>query len=218
MDVAVLGTGSVGRTVATRLVELGHTVAMGSRTDGNAAAHEWLASLPAGAGASVGTFAAAASGVDLVVNATAGAGSLAALGAVAPADLDGVVVLDIANPLDFTAGMPPVLSVDGRDSLGEQIQRAFPSARVVKSLNTMTAAVMMHPELVPGRHTVFVSGDDDAAKATVTDLLVSIGWPREDVLDLGGIETARGTEAVMPLWLRLYGALGTPTFNLAVVR
>lgn len=151
------------------------------------------------------------------MNATAGTASLAILTDLAAA-LDGAVVLDVANPLDFSAGMPPTLSVTGRDSLAEQLQRALPGARVVKSLNTMAAAVMVEPSLVPGRHTVFVSGDDAESKAVVTGLLTSFGWPVPDVLDLGALETARGTEALLPLWLRLWGALGTPVFNVAVVR
>jgi predicted dinucleotide-binding enzyme len=131
-------------------------------------------------------------------------------------NLAGKVVLDISNPLDFSAGFPPSLFVKDTDSLGEQLQRAFPEARIVKSLNTLTAALMVEPKLLGESTTVFVSGDDADAKATVTALLTSFG--HDDVIDLGGIETARGTEMLLPLWLRTMGALGTGMFNIKVVR
>ena len=112
--------------------------------------------------------------------------------------------------------MPPSLAVANTDSVGEQLQRRFPSARVVKSLNTMNAAVMVDPAAVPGYHNVFVSGDDGAAKATVTDLLGQFGWPREAVIDLGDINSARGAEALVLFWVFLRGALGGNQFNLGV--
>ena len=131
-------------------------------------------------------------------------------------DLAGTVLLDISNPLDFSAGFPPTLAVKDTDSLAEQLQRAFPDTRVVKSLNTLTAELMVHPDRLPEPTTVFVSGDDADAKRLVTGLLTELG--HRDVIDLGGIETARGTEMWLPLWLRLMGALGTAEFNLKVVR
>jgi hypothetical protein len=113
--------------------------------------------------------------------------------------------------------MPPTLFVKDTDSLAEQLQRAFPATRVVKSLNTLTAHLMAHPkDLAGGDSTVFVSGDDAAAKATVTALLREFGWT--DVLDLGDLSTARGTEMLLPIWLRLWGALGTPNLNFKIVR
>jgi hypothetical protein len=213
---AVLGTGAVGQAVAGKLVSLGHQVTMGSRTAGNANAMAWAAD--AGDGARQGSFADAAALGDIVVNATSGLGSLAALQAAGADNLADKLVIDIANPLDFSGGFPPVLSVANDDSLGEQIQREFPDARVVKALNTVTADVMVDPSRVPGRHTVFVSGDDSAAKEEVSGLLQSFGWPADDVLDLGDITTARGTEMYMALWVRLYGAIGSLHFNIAVVR
>jgi predicted dinucleotide-binding enzyme len=126
------------------------------------------------------------------------------------------VLVDISNPLDFSAGFPPTLSVKDTDSLGEQVQRAFPEAKVVKTLNTLTAPLMVEPKSLGASSTVFVSGDDAAAKATVVDLLTSFG--HDDVIDLGGIETARGAEMLLPLWLRLMGGLGTHLFNVKVVR
>ncbi len=162
------------------------------------------------------TFADAASGADLVVNATFGAATLAALEQAGTANLAGKVLMDLANPLDFSRGMPPTLFVKDSDSLGEQVQRAHPAARVVKTLNTLSAGLMVHPETLPEPGTVFVSGDDADAKAVVTGLLRAFG--HTDVIDLGGIETARGAELWLPLWLRLMGALGTAAFTLRIVR
>ena len=160
------------------------------------------------------TFAEAAAGADLVVHAGNGVAALDLLGQAG--DLAGTVLLDVSNPLDFSAGFPPTLAVKDTDSLGEQLQRAFPDTRVVKSLNTVTAELMVHPDRLPEPTTVFVSGDDADAKRLVTGLLTELG--HRDVIDLGGIETARGTEMWLPLWLRLMGALGTAEFNLKVVR
>jgi predicted dinucleotide-binding enzyme len=153
----------------------------------------------------------------MIVNATAGAVSLEALEQAGEDNLSGKVLIDISNPLDFSKGMPPTLSVVNTDSLGEQIQRRFPEAKVVKTLHTMNAYLMVDPaQLAGGDHTVFVSGDDPEAKAAVTDLLRSFGWT--DIIDLGDITTARGTEMVLPVWLRLFGALQKPVFNFKIVR
>ncbi len=150
------------------------------------------------------------------MNATSGPGALPALEQAGAEHLAGKVLIDISNPLDFSNGFPPTLFVKDTDSLGEQIQRAFPQARVVKTLNTMTASLMVHPDLLGEESTAFVSGDDAAAKATVTDLLKGFG--HHDVIDLGDISTARGTEMLLPVWLRLMGALGTPMFNFKMAR
>ena len=122
----------------------------------------------------------------------------------------------MANPLDFSAGMPPTLDPVDTDSLGERIQRAFPEARVVKTLNTMNCFVMVDPARVAGEHSVFVSGDDTGAKKAVTALLGSLGRPEASVIDLGDITSARGAEMVLPIWLRLYGTLGHGDFNFHV--
>jgi 8-hydroxy-5-deazaflavin:NADPH oxidoreductase len=211
MRFAVLGTGDVGHAIATKLVSLGHAVRMGSRAADNPKASAWAAS-----GASHGTFADAAAFAEIVVNATGGMHTLAALEAAGAEHLAGKVLVDISNPLDFSRGFPPTLSVSNADSLGEQIQRAFPGARVVKTLNTVANSIMVNPGLVPGPHHLFVSGDDASAKAIVTELLQSFGW--RDIIDLGGIESARATEAWLLLWTRLYGALGTAEFNLRLVK
>jgi predicted dinucleotide-binding enzyme len=128
------------------------------------------------------------------------------------------VLIDVANPLDFSRGMPPSLLVSNTDSLAEQIQRGFPEARVVKTLNTMNCEVMVDPARLPGEHDVFVAGDDDAAKEKVRELLASFGWPSDRIVDLGDITAARATEMYLPLWLRLFGALQTGDFNIKVVR
>ena len=216
MRIGIFGTGSVGKAIGSRLVEVGHQVCMGSRTTDNGSATEWSAA--AGELATHGTFADAAAFGELLVNATMGLGSLDAIGSVASADLEGKVLLDISNPLDFSAGFPPTLAIKDSDSLAETIQRTFPGLRVVKALNTMTADVMVHPAQLGGPHDVFLSGNDADAKAAVTEILAGFGWPAEDLLDLGDLSTARGVEMYMPLWLRLMGALGTPAFNIKVVR
>jgi 8-hydroxy-5-deazaflavin:NADPH oxidoreductase len=215
MRIAVLGTGMVGRTIATALVRAGHSVRMGSRTSTNPRALEW--SDATGAGASHGTFAEAVQFGELVFNCTAGVASLAALRLAGEEGLRGKVLIDVANPLDFSRGMPPSLSVCNTDSLGEQIQRAFPDLRVVKALNTMNCLVMVDPARVPGRHHVFVSGNDPQAKAQVAELLSqAFGWPEDAVIDLGDISTARGTEMLLPVWVRLWAALGTGDFNFQI--
>lgn len=214
MKFAVLGTRMVGQAIAGRLVSLGHKVMMGSRERGNEKAVAWAAI--AGESAGEGSFADAAKFGETVVNATAGAASLDALSSAGDANLAGKVLIDIANPLGFSAGMPPTLTVCNTDSLGEQIQRAFPEARVVKALNTMNADVMVEPSIVPGSHTVFISGNDQAAKAEVAELLESFGWPGGDIMDLGDIAAARATEMYLALWLRLWGATGTGHLNVRV--
>jgi predicted dinucleotide-binding enzyme len=201
MKIGVLGTGMVGRTLASKLVELGHEVTMGSREAGDGKV----------------VFADAAAFGELVVNATAGAASLDALRMAGSENLAGKVLLDVANPLDFSAGMPPTLTVCNTDSLGESIQREFPDARVVKSLNTVNADVMVDPDIVPRPHNLFVCGNDGDAKAQVGELLHSFGWAADDLLDLGDITGARGTEMFLALWLRLYGAFGTGHLNVRVM-
>ncbi|MGW1775210.1 NADPH-dependent F420 reductase [Streptomyces sp. NPDC002104] len=213
MKIAVLGTGEVGQRLAGKLVEVGHEVTMGSRTADNAEAARWAART----GGRHGTFADAAAGAELVVNATGGLVSLAVLEAAGAGHLRGKTVVDVSNGLDFSEGFPPkVVTPDGH-SIAEQLQKAFPEARIVKTLNTMNNAVMVEPSRVPGHHTVFVSGDDDAAKAETTALLRSFGWAPEQITDLGDLSSARATEALMALWLRLYGVLGPVDFNLSVV-
>jgi predicted dinucleotide-binding enzyme len=204
----------VGQAIASKLVAIGHEVRMGSRAAGNERAVAWASG--AGDAASEGSFAEAASFGEALVNCTAGSGALEALEAAGADNLRGKVLVDVANPLDFSAGMPPTLSVCNTDSLGEQIQRAFPETRVVKALNTINCDVMVNPGMVSGNHVVFVCGEEEAAKAQVIGLLGEFGWPSERVIDLGDISAARGTEMYLPLWLRIMGATGSGHFNISV--
>ena len=226
MKIAVLGTGTVGRAVAGALAHLGHDVVVGTRDPqatlartepdamGTAPFAQWHA---AHGEIKVGTYADAAARADVVVNATNGSGSLEALAAAGAENLSGKVLMDIANPLDFSHGFPPALNPVNTDSLGEQIQRAFPEVRVVKTLNTMTASVMVDPASVAGGdHSVFVSGNDADAKDVVSGLLKDFG--HRDIIDLGDITSARGAEMILPIWLRVWGALGTGAFNFKVAR
>jgi len=206
----------VGRAVGSKLVALGHEVRMGSRSAGNETAVDW--SEAAGGRAGEGSFADAAGFGELLFNCTAGDASLDALAAAGEANLHRKVLIDVANPLDFSAGMPPTLSICNDDSLGERIQATFPEVLVVKALNTMNCAVMVEPGRVPGDHVAFVCGENSDAKRQTVELLGSFGWPEERVVDLGGIAAARGTEMYLPLWLALYGKLGGGDFNIAIER
>ena len=201
MRVAVLGTGTVGRTIAGKLADVGHDVRVGSRTAGDDKV----------------TFADAAAHGEVIFNCTHGAASVEAVTAGGEENLAGKVIIDVSNPLDFSGGTP-ALFTDTTDSVAERIQRACPSARVVKSLNTVTAAVMVDPAQVPGDHVIFVAGDDASAKDETRTLLGELGWPAERVVDLGDITAARAAEGYVMLWIRLMGALGTPMFNISIER
>lgn len=214
MRIGVLGTGTVGRTLASKLAELGHDVVMGTRDASNEVARSWAAE----SGGGHGTFAASASHGELIVNATNGMGSMEALAAAGAEHLAAKVLIDVANPLDFSAGMPPTLTVSNTDSLAEQIQAAFPDAKVVKALNTVNADLMVDPGRLGGAHQLFVCGNDADAKETVTQILTTFGWPAADIVDLGDITAARGTEMYLALWVRLMQTLGTPHFNVGIVR
>lgn len=226
MKIGILGTGVVGKTLAQKLASLGHDVMVGTRDPeetrsrstpgafGDPAFGPWLAANPT---VKLGRFDEAAAHGEMILNAASGAQTLAVIAAAGP-HLDGKILVDIANPLDFSRGMPPSLTVCNDDSLGEQVQRAAPRARVVKTLNTVNAWIMVDPgQLAGGDHSLFVCGDDPAAKASVRAWLAeSFGW--KDVVDLGGISASRGTEMYLPLWVRMYGALQTPNFSIKVVR
>ena len=215
MNIGVLGTGMVGKAIATKLVQLGHSVKMGSRTANNDKAAEWVKG--AGAKASQGTFADAAAFGEIVFNCTSGMASLEALKLAGANALNGKVLIDISNPLDFSKGMPPTLTVCNTDSLGEQIKRAYPQVKVVKTLNTVNCNIMVNPSLVAGSHDIFVGGNDAGAKTKVTDILKDwFGW--KTVIDLGDITSARGTEMILPIWVRLMGTFQSPNFNFKIVR
>lgn len=225
MKIAILGTGVVGQTLAAKLQSLGHQIVVGTRdvaatrdsdkpnAYGGPAFSVWHTQHPQ---IGLATFAEAAAQGELLINCTQGTASLAALALAGREHLAGKVLVDVANPLDFSQGMPPSLFVCNTDSLAETIQRAYPELRVVKALNTMNCQVMVAPSRVPGKHSVFVSGNDAQAKDQVKALLASFGW--QDIIDLGDITTARGTEQLLPIWIRLWSALGTADFNFAIVR
>ena len=209
MRIAVIGTGVVGRTLGGAFVRLGHEVVVGTRDpEATAGRAEWVES-----DLRLVPLAEAGAGADLVVNATTGTASLEALAGV---DLDVTVLLDVSNPLDFTQGFPPRLTVKDTDSLAEQLQRAHPEARVVKALNTVTASVMVDPGALPEASTMFMAGDDPLARETVRQLLADLGWA--DIVEFPTLDAARGMEMWLPLWVRLMGALGTAEFNVRLVR
>jgi predicted dinucleotide-binding enzyme len=214
MKIGVLGTGMVGQAIAGRLVEAGHTVMIGSRTSNNTRAAAWVEST--GPKATQGTFADTARFGVLIFNCTSGVVSLDALKMAGETDLNGKILIDLANPLDSSGGLP-VLAFCNTDSLAERIQKAFPTVRVVKTLNTMNVKVMINPQLLPGHHTVFMSGNDPDAKSVAARILGDLGWKQESIIDLGDITTARGTEMLLPIWLRLAGALGHTKFNFHIV-
>lgn len=227
MKIAVLGTGMVGRALAARLSGLDHDVLIGTRDVQQTLSHretgamgtppyaDWQETNPA---VRLVTLSEAAGHGEVILNATNGQKSLAALQAAGAGNLAGKVVLDLALPLDLSQGMPPTLTIANTDSLGEQIQRAFPDARVVKSLNTVFWQVMIDPSRVPGEHTIFVAGNDPEAKKTVEGLLAGFGWPERSILDLGDITGARGAEMYARLYFTLVGALDTFELNIQVIR
>lgn len=226
MKTAVFGTGIVGQVIANRLAGLGHSVIIGTRdvnktlaradkdAYGNPPFGEWHKQ---NKNIKIGTYAEAASASEIIFNCTLGQSSIEALKQAGDNNLKGKVIIDIANPLDFSKGMPPILNPGNTDSLGESIQRAFPEAKVVKTLNTMTCFLMVNPAAVPGDHNVFLSGNDAGAKTTAKEILKTFGWKESNTLDLGDITTARGTEQLLPIWIRLYGTLKTPMFNFKIV-
>jgi len=217
MKIGVLGTGMVGKALATKLLNVGHQVLMGSRTANSDAGQEWLRGV--GVKGKIGNFADAAAFGEIVLDCTNGANSLDALRQAGADNLRGKILIHVSNPLDFSKGMPPTLTVCNTDSLGEQVQREFPDARVVKALNTVNCDIMIAPSRVPGDHQLFICGNDAAAKREVTDRISEwFGWKPGNVVDLGDITNSRGTEMFLPLWVRLMGVLGTPHFNIEVVR
>ncbi len=215
MKLGVFGTGVVGATIGTKLVQLGHEVKMGSRTADNPKAAEWVKKN--GQKASQGMFSDAAVFGEILFNCTSGRGAVDALKLAGEKNMTGKILVDIANPLDFSKGMPPTLTVCNTDSLGEEIQRTFPGVKVVKSLNTVNCNLMVNPSLVKGVHDIFVAGNDRAAKERVAQILKEwFGW--ESVIDLGDIAASRALEMLLPMWVRLMGVFQSPNFNFKVVR
>lgn len=226
MKIGILGTGVVGQTIAEKLVQLGHQVMIGTRSKENTLAKkdkdtfgrppfsEWHKN---NSQIKLGTLSETASFGEFLVNATQGVGSVEALKSAGENNLADKILLDISNPLDFSKGMPPSLSICNTDSLGEQIQKVFPKTKVVKSLNTLNANLMVKPMLLPESTNIFLNGNDASAKTEVKKLLTSFGWDAKDIIDMGDISTARGTEQLLPIWVRLWGALQTPMFNFKIV-
>ena len=212
-NIAILGTGMVGDAIGSKLVSLGHKVMMGSRTPDNEKALAWAEKN--GELASQGTFADAAAFGELIFNCTSGKVSLEALQLAGRENLQGKILVDVANPLDFSKGMPPSLTICNTDSLGEVIQRQFADVKVVKALNTLNCQLMVSPGLLKDAGNIFICGNDTAAKAEVDSLLRTFGW--EKIIDLGDISAARGTEQLLPVWVRLMGIMGTPMFNFSIV-
>ncbi len=224
MNISVLGTGVVGRAHAEKLVSLGHSVTVGTKDVQKTMSEQQ----PDGMGnppfsvwhkdhaqVKLATFADAAKSGDIIFEALHGAIVVEVLKGV-EAELAGKIVIDIANPLDFSRGMPPSLFISNTDSLGEQVQNALPQVKIVKTFNTMNAQLQVNPRLLKdGDHHIFISGNDQAAKQQVTEFLKAYGW--KFIIDLGDISTARGTEMLMPIWLRLWGSLKTPMFNYKIV-
>lgn len=215
MRIGILGTGVVGQTLGTALAKNGHEVMLGSRTKGKDKAVAWVKRT--GKRASEGTFADAATHGEIVFNCTGGRVSLEALAMAGRDNVAGKILIDVANALDFSKGMPPTLTICNTDSLGEQIQRNFPEAKVVKALNTVNCDVMVAPDIVPGKHRLFICGNDEDAKKRVTDFLsAEFGWKPELITDLGGIDAARGTEMLLMFWVRLMMTIGHGHFNFEV--
>jgi hypothetical protein len=229
MKIAILGTGTVGQTLAARLTDLGHDVMLGTRNVAETSARtakdnyggpsfsEWHANNKQ---VKLGTFTQAAAFGEILFNVTQGSNTLKALQLAGASNLEGKVLVDVSNPLDFSRGMPPILIPElcNTTSLGEEIQRTFPGAKVVKALNTMWCGIMVNPGMIgDGDHQTFICGNDAGARAQVTDLLVQFGWKAENVIDLGDITAARGTEMLLPVWLKIMGRQGNGAFNFRIV-
>ena len=230
MKIAIIGTGTVGRTLASKLVELNHDVTIGTRNVvdkltstakdnyGNPSFIEWH---KANSKIKLGTFADSASFGEIVINATNGSNSVTALIQSGTKNLTAKVLIDVANPLDFSNGMPPSLlpGLNNTNSLGEEIQKTFPDTLVVKTLNTMWCGLMVNPKLIGnGDHINFISGNNQDAKIKVRKLLHQFGWTDENIIDLGDITAARATESLLPIWLRVMGVTKSGAFNFKLVK
>ncbi len=216
MKIGIVGSGMVGQKIGAALADRGHQVKIGTRSPEKNSLKEWARQ--AGEKTSVGTLAEAARFGEVLFLCTKGDGTLQALELAGPENFAGKVVIDITNPLDFSKGMPPFLisELTNTNSLGEEVQRALPGARVVKSLNIVNCEVMVSPARSGGDPTMFVCGNDPAAKATAKGILESFGW--HDIIDLGDLTAARGTEMMLPIWLRLWMATKNQNVAFRIVR
>ena len=225
MNIAILGTGVVGRTVAARLSDLGFKVYIGTRNvdillarknkDNRSEFNDWYQNHRE---IHLGTFNEVSESSKIIFNCTSGMISTSVLNSIKKENLKDKILVDIANPLDFSNGMPPSLNPVNTTSLGEVIQEQYPTIKVVKTLNTMTAALMVEPKLIEGNHNVFVCGNDDDAKQQIGEILHKFGWKERQIIDLGDITNARATEMLLPIWLRLWNKLGTPLFNFNIMQ
>jgi 8-hydroxy-5-deazaflavin:NADPH oxidoreductase len=230
MKIAILGTGNVGQTFATKFIELGHDVMMGTRnvtTTKERKATDNYGSLPFGEWQSnntkvqLGTFAESVSFGEIIINALQGAITISTIESIDKASFENKIMIDISNPLDFSKGFPPTLleGLNNSNSLGEEIQKSIPNAKVVKTLNTMYSGIMVNPAMINGgNHTNFICGNDEAAKETVKGMLKDFGWKSENIIDLGDIANSRGTEATLLIWTRIYGATQNGAFNTYIVK
>lgn len=215
MKISVLGTGMVGQTIATKLGETGHEVMVGSRDRNNPKAKEWIKKVTK---VSLGTFEESAKFGDLMFNCTLGAATLQALDLANAQSLGSKILIDTSNPLHFSKDNEPSLFACNTDSLAEQIQKTYPNLKVVKTLNTLTAMLMVHPDLLPGKHNLFIAGNDSMAKKDVRLLLCnSFGWKEDSFLDLGDITGSRAAEMMILMWIRLWGYYQNPVFNFSIV-
>jgi predicted dinucleotide-binding enzyme len=206
MKIGILGTGEVGQKLGSGFAALGHDVKMGTRDPKNEKVKAWVAKN--GSRASAGTFAEAAGFGELTILATAWSGTENAIQLAKPRNLTGKIVIDTTNPLIFHENAPPGLALGRTDSAGEQVQRWLPEARVVKAFNIVGNAHMVNPQFPGGPPDMFICGNDQAAKAKVTEICAAFGWP---VIDLGGIEGARLLEPLAMTWI-LHG-LRSGTWN-----
>jgi predicted dinucleotide-binding enzyme len=227
--IGILGTGGVGQTYASKFITLGYEVMLGTRNVseklaskskdgyGNPPFNEWYESNKS---VQLGTFNEAAKFGEILLNATQGGNSINALKLARTENLKGKILIDVSNPLDFSSGMPPGLvpELSNKNSLGEEIQNTFPDLKVVKTLNTMWAGLMVNPGMINnGDHNAFISGNDNDAKVKVKEILISFGWSDKNIIDFGDITSARATEMFIPLWLRIFGVKKSGAFNIKIV-
>jgi predicted dinucleotide-binding enzyme len=220
MKIGILGAGPVAQTIGTALVQNGHTVFLGSRSSPNEKVAAWLHQC-GGRGKS-GSFQEAATFGELLFVCLNGGVAVDVINQTGAESFREKVVIDVTNPLDFSRGMPPTLlpPYNNQYSLGEHIQATLPDAFVVKALNTVTARLMVNALLVnDGNHNLFICGNNAEAKNTVKHLLAeNFYWKPENIMDMGSIESARLTEAIIPFWVGVMQVMGTSLFNYQIVR
>lgn len=219
MNIGVLGTGTVGEAIASALIKKGFNVRMGSRTANSEKGAAWVEK--SGEGASQGSFNEAAGFGEIIFICLNGAYALEALQTIDKKNVEGKIVIDLTNPLDFTKGMPPQIleGLGNSNSLGEEIQKTLPNAYVVKTLNTVNYKLMVDArEVNKGDHHLFVCGNSADAKNKVKHFLLdNFHWKADHLIDLGGVEAARAVEAIVPFWVLVYRSIGTPLFNFKIV-